>query len=53
LCNKYDETEHGNEERSKEADTYGAPPKCKHRLAKQCLVIDECGLVGHGGYISP
>jgi hypothetical protein len=53
LRNEYAETEGGNEERNNEADTYGAPPKREHRLTQQRLAVDECGLVGHGGYISP
>ena len=50
MRNEYAETERGNEERNKEADTYGAPPKREHRLAQQRLAIDECGFVVHGSY---
>jgi hypothetical protein len=49
LRNEYAETERGNEERNKEADTYGAPPKREYRLTQQRLAINECGLVRHGG----
>src|SRR6185503_17740592 len=49
-CHEDNETDPGDEKRNKEADTYGATPKCEDCLAQQRRTIDECGLVGHGGY---